>query len=107
MPWNDGETARTCYRCRKPLVLSDHVGRREMCPACGADLHVCLNCRFYDPGVYNACGEPQAERVLEKERANFCDYFDFRKGSVAAPAPPTDPSSAKNRLEALFPREKG
>jgi len=68
-----------CPRYRKPLVLSQQIGRREMCPHCGADLHACLNCRFYDPGAYNACREPQAERGLEKERANFCDYFAFRK----------------------------
>jgi len=98
---------RTCHRCGKELVVEDRVGRREMCPACGVDLHVCLNCRFYDPGVYNTCREPQAERVLEKERANFCDYFAFRNGADAAVPPhPNVRSSARSHLEALFAKDK-
>lgn len=38
-------------------------------------MHVCFNCKFYDKGSYNECREPQAERVVEKSKANFCDYF--------------------------------
>jgi len=68
---------RVCYKCRKELGGEKLVGRRDTCPFCGSDLHVCLNCRFYDPGAYNNCREPQAERVVEKDRSNFCDYFEF------------------------------
>jgi len=93
---------RICHRCRKNLTLTDHVGRREMCAFCGADLHVCLNCRFYDPVAYNACREPQAERVLDKDRSNFCDYFDFRQGLDSPKPAASGPVSAKDRLDALF-----
>jgi hypothetical protein len=58
------------------LKFTDRVGIREECDHCGEDVHVCRNCRFYDPAVYNECREPQAEVVLEKERANRCDYFE-------------------------------
>jgi hypothetical protein len=51
------------------------VGRRDTCPRCGVDLHSCRQCRFHDPRAYNECREPQAERVLDKERGNICDYF--------------------------------
>lgn len=93
---------RVCHRCRKTLTLTDHVGRREMCAFCSADLHVCMNCRFYDPGVYNACRESQAERVLVKDRSNFCDYFDFRIGLNIPQPVATAQASAKDRWEALF-----
>ncbi len=34
-----------------------------------------MNCRFYDETAYNECSEPSAERVVDKEKSNFCDYF--------------------------------
>jgi len=53
--------------------------RTDACIGCGADLKVCLNCKFHDRGAYNSCREPQAERVVDKDRANFCDFFKFRE----------------------------
>ena len=94
-----------CHRCREILDLADYIGRRDLCPFCGADLHVCLNCRFYEPGAYNECREPQAERVLDKERSTFCDFFDFGdKGGPFGPAPKR--SFAKDRLDAIFLKER-
>jgi hypothetical protein len=69
---------RQCHRCKKEMIVDEKVGRREFCPSCRADLHGCLNCQLYDPGSYNQCREAQAERVLEKDRSNFCEYFVFR-----------------------------
>jgi hypothetical protein len=37
-------------------------------------------CFFYDPQVYNECKETNAERVVEKEKANYCDYFLLKGG---------------------------
>lgn len=66
-----------CYFCGKKLEIEGRVGRSDSCPHCRSDLHACVQCRFYDPAAYNQCGEPQAERVLDKEKSNFCDYFEF------------------------------
>ncbi len=79
--------------------MGQRVGRREACPSCGADLHCCKGCRFYDPAAYNECHEPVAERVVEKEKANFCDYFEFadRQTEVVQ-----DEKGAKQKLEELF-----
>lgn len=52
-------------------------GRRDECEKCRADVHVCRNCKHYDPKAYNECRETQADRVQEKERSNFCDYFEI------------------------------
>lgn len=66
-----------CHKCQKEIQTSPGVpvGRREECPDCHSDLHVCLNCINYSPGSYNECKEPVTELVKEKDRANFCDYF--------------------------------
>jgi len=68
----------SCFRCKKILTVPRIPSRNDACPSCGADLRCCRNCRFYDGAVYNACRETQAERVLDKERSNFCDFFRFR-----------------------------
>jgi hypothetical protein len=69
---------RQCHRCKKEMVADEKVGRRDFRPFCRAGLHGCRNCQFYDPGSYNQCRDTQAERFLEKDRSNFCEYFVFR-----------------------------
>jgi hypothetical protein len=64
-----------CWACGAEASARERIGRRDTCARCGADLHSCRQCSFHDARAYNACREPQAERVLDKERANFCDYF--------------------------------
>ncbi len=34
-------------------------------------------CIFYDKHSYNECREPTAERLVDKEKANFCDFYKF------------------------------
>lgn len=70
-----------CFKCQKEIPLLGKPGRRDECPHCRADVHVCKNCEFYDPRAYNECREPSADVVVEKERANFCDYFTPHRGS--------------------------
>lgn len=92
---------KRCHACTKEILVDRTVGRQETCPHCGADLHACLNCSFYSPEAYNECREPQAERVVDKHRSNFCDFFVFadgagRKGQAAGK------EDARRRLDALF-----
>jgi hypothetical protein len=37
-------------------------------------------CKFYDARVYNECKESNADRVVDKEKDNFCDYFSLSDG---------------------------
>ena len=64
-----------CFSCGKDIPFDGRVGKRETCPHCDADAHVCLNCEFYDRNAHNECRETQAERVRLKDRNNYCDYF--------------------------------
>ena len=86
-----------CHACRKEVTISGRVGFRDECPHCGADLHRCVQCRFYDRGAYNECRESNAERVGDKEKANRCEYFQPAAGQSGAPA-----DDARAKLEALF-----
>ncbi len=65
-----------CWKCGHvmPNVLLP-FSRYEECGKCKADLHVCYSCRHYDPAAADACREDRADFVLDKDRANFCDWF--------------------------------
>lgn len=69
----------TCYNCHKsiPILGAFKIVRTEECPYCSKSLHCCRMCSFYDPKTYNECRETNAERIVDKEKANFCDYFDL------------------------------
>ena len=90
-----------CYFCHFPFNTKVKVGFREVCGKCGRDLHICMNCSFYDTTAYNECKETQAERVIEKDKANFCEYFLPRENPLAGGG--IDPAAeAKKKLQDLF-----
>lgn len=68
-----------CWKCKTPVPAGD-IYRTATCAVCGADLHVCRNCRFYEPGSHYDCHETVDEEVRDKERANFCGWFRAREG---------------------------
>ena len=90
---------RTCHHCGHAIAAIERVGRRDTCLGCGADLHCCRNCEFFDLQFHNQCREPQAERQVDKESGNFCDYFSFAEAKAAAAAGAKD---ARTALDELF-----
>lgn len=93
-----------CFKCSKPTPVLTTVGFRDECLHCSEDLHVCKNCEFYDETAYNECREPSADRVVEKERANFCEFFQPSSSSSGNSA-----KDARNKMladaEALFKKK--
>ena len=65
-----------CWKCGTELknVLLP-FSRYEECGRCRADLHACLGCQNYDPTAVHACREDRADFILDKDKANFCDFF--------------------------------
>ncbi len=94
--------ATSCWSCAS-LIDAGDFNRGDSCAKCGRDSRVCKNCKHYDPRAYNECHETSADRVVEKERANFCDYFSRRVGpATGTSAEPTAAEKAKAAAEALF-----
>lgn len=91
-----------CYSCKTKITITDKIGFRDDCPQCRADLHTCFNCYFYDVRAYNECRENSAERVVDKQKANYCEYF-VPSGGALNTAPVQDTASeAKKKLADLF-----
>lgn len=85
---NQEPTSFNCYFCHKaiPVLGAFKITRTEDCPYCSKSLHCCRMCKFYDPKVYNECNEVNAERIVDKEKANFCDYFNLKGDGDSGPS---------------------
>jgi hypothetical protein len=92
-----GSTSVTCWSCGHSWAFSPPLGRGDLCQQCRRDAKVCLNCKFYDRHASRECVESQAEVVKDKEKSNFCDWFDARSGGGAGRS-----ASSENPLDALF-----
>jgi ribosome-binding protein aMBF1 (putative translation factor) len=91
-----------CWKCGAALAaLSLPLMRRDECPACHAELHVCRMCRDYDTAVAKQCREPTAEEVSDKAHANFCGHYAPRDHAWR-PADTTAAAHALSELEKLF-----
>lgn len=91
-----------CHACQSPWSEKRSPGFRETCLKCGADLHVCRNCRFHDRDARQGCREPQArhDKPRDPETSNTCDWFVF--SDAAGNETPTRAEDAKAKLHALF-----
>jgi len=94
--------ALVCWKCGaaltdQPLPLS----RLAVCTKCRAYLHACRLCVSYDPNLTRRCREQDAEEVADKERANFCAYFQAKPGAYR-PGGEARTLAARAKLGDLF-----
>ncbi len=89
-----------CWQCGaelKDVILP--MSRREECPQCRADQHVCKMCIHLDNKGF--CREDRAEDQSDTEKANFCDYFS-PANNVFVQKDLKKAQDAKARLAELF-----
>lgn len=89
-----------CHRCGEAIDIEagQKVAKSEECPQCYADVRCCKMCVFYDTTVANSCREPSAQRVFDKEKSNFCDFFRLGGG-------PSGPGARDSKDEILAKAE--
>jgi len=92
---------KICALCKKEIETDKYFSRKSACPHCRGDLYICLNCRFYSVTAHNKCLEPKAEFQRARDKANFCEYFVFREGTVFK-ASEKEKDDAKKEFEDLF-----
>ena len=91
----------TCWKCGGGLPdLLLPLARHEECPHCRVQLHVCRMCEFFDTAAPQQCREPVADLVSDKQRANFCGYFQINPHAFSEPSAHTGESA--RQLDALF-----
>ncbi|MEJ2184284.1 MAG: hypothetical protein P8Y66_12310 [Nitrospirota bacterium] len=92
---------KVCALCGKEVEIDRFFGRKAVCAGCGGDLHICLNCRFYSESSHNKCREPKAEFQRLRDKANFCDYFQYQEGPAGREASP-GAGDVKKQFDDLF-----
>ncbi|HEX5340775.1 MAG TPA: hypothetical protein VFX47_07830 [Gammaproteobacteria bacterium] len=91
-----------CWKCGSSLEqVPKPLSRLSECLNCRAELHVCRLCELYDPHKAQSCVEPRADPPLDKQRANFCEYFQPRVNAWQ-PQDQSPASKARAELENLF-----
>ncbi len=90
-----------CRKCGKPITAQS-IFRSSTCDFCGADLHSCVNCRFYAPGSHYDCHETNVELVQDKEKSNFCDYFAVAVIQGGGATQQDTAAKARDAFAALF-----
>jgi hypothetical protein len=93
---------KSCHRCGREIQTLAKIARTDGCPSCYSDLKVCLNCALHDPGANNQCREPQAEWQTDKDKATFCEFFEFRETTAGLGSAPAGREGARAALDALF-----
>lgn len=89
--------AARCFNCS--TALPPDVDFNGVCPKCGAELHCCKQCNYFDPSTRFQCAKPIPVRIAVKDKANECALFKPRvtvardgvstNGHGPAAAPPT------------------
>ncbi len=92
---------KVCALCKKEIEVDRYFSRKAVCPGCGGDLHICLNCRFYSETAHNKCLEPKAEFQRSRDKANFCDYFVFGERASGSGSE-KEKADALRKLDDLF-----
>lgn len=94
-----------CFDCKKGLSIEDKIGFRQDCGECGHDLHSCVQCQHYDPKVYNECKETMADRILEKKKANYCEFFSATAADISNQTQDQKKVDLLAQAEALFKKK--
>jgi hypothetical protein len=94
-----------CNGCGQLRHGLDDLTHDETCMKCGADMHICGNCRFFDTTTMWECRENIPVRVVGKHARNECASFQpkvVRDLSADKSSKPVIPDDARKAFEALF-----
>ena len=94
------------FKCNRCGVLQNRLGETssiDVC-ACGADLHTCGNCRFFDTTTMWECRENIPARIAAKQTRNECTFFQPKivRDLAADKQKAQTPDDARKAFDALF-----
>ena len=94
---------KICHQCKAEWVESHSPGRQETCLKCGADMHCCMNCKFYDPSRGDDCALNNTDPPRDKVRWNDCEEFVLKESSgINDPKGVDSKEDLKSKWDSLF-----
>lgn len=95
-------SARQVIRCsRCAAEVSSPYAAEARCGKCGAELHACNQCLYFDPGARFQCMQPILARVAAKDTRNACTFWEPRK-TVERETHSVSTGSARQAFDDLF-----
>ena len=94
-----------CNKCGTQRIGLENPTTDEICASCGADLHTCGNCRFFDTTTLWECRENIPARVSGKHAKNECTFFSpkiVRDLAADKAGKLQTPDEARKAFDALF-----
>jgi|SRR5256712_4996993 len=88
-----------CAACG--ATLQPGITIDSSCSKCGAALHSCRQCTFFDPGARFECRKPIPARIANKQAQNTCELFEARK-IVERETSSSGPVSGRQAFDNLF-----
>ena len=90
-----------CARCGNELMAASAWSAEATCNRCGADLHTCAQCTYFDSSAAFECQRPIKVRVSPKDARNTCTEFEPRT-TVERETKSAAPTSARKAFDDLF-----
>ena len=91
-----------CWNCGCSLKdIPRPISRHANCPECFEDLHCCRLCVHFAPRLTGQCDDDRADPPVQKENANFCDFFRPLSGAYED-VRGSRRDAARQQLDALF-----
>ena len=100
-----GPDAFKCNKCGQIRHNLGELAHEDVCLGCGADMHTCGNCRFFDATALWECRENIPVRVVGKHAKNQCAMFQpkiVKDLSADKGKQPVTESDARKAFDALF-----
>jgi hypothetical protein len=100
-----GPDAFKCNKCGQIRHSLGELTFVDTCANCGADLHTCGNCRFFDATTMWECRENITVRVVGKQAGNQCTFFQpkiVKDLSADKGKQPMSETDARKAFDALF-----
>ena len=96
--------SRSVSRCAMcGTVLQASAETQALCVKCGAEMHSCRQCNFFDPGGRFECAQPVTARIESKTAKNDCQFFALRSNlEKETTTGPPKINTARAAFDALF-----
>ena len=92
-----------CRACGEKRRDPEEIRADSRCPKCGADLHSCRQCAYFDTAARFECSQPIPERIVSKNRANQCTFYSPAKSfDLAGSRAVETPDDARAAFDRLF-----
>jgi hypothetical protein len=95
-------TVSRCAQCG--IVLPAGIEPTGKCPKCGAELHSCRQCTYFDTSSRFECTQPIPVRIARKDERNECTFYSMRVRVEKETSTPSSarPEDARKAFENLF-----